>query len=189
MDEKKLEEKLYSVREEVKNTIEKEEITLGEYEKKLEDLLTRECIIGGENDSRNTFIRGKIGNYFINNGPFKMYSGLKDNYITLKSNEIKSEQNLQDINNYNKVFELAKKYVFEKIKSGSMSKQEFVNDLGDYILSQPEVQEVDEKRQDLLRLLIPAGIAFTEKVNFKEEDYGATTDSKIEKALYSLNQY
>ncbi len=184
MEEKTLEEKLYNVRGEIKDYVKEGEITSTEYSSKIGELLA-EQVIFKEGDEDYKSLSFTIADEFISNGPLRIQDGIKENYVTLSGQDVKSEEAKKDINNYNNVFNKAKEYIAEKISPGNMKVDEYIKDVSEYILRQPEMDGVDETKKKYKSILIPTYIASAEGFEFKKEK---TYNARINEALGNIRE-
>lgn len=168
MYEKTLEEKLESIKEEIKDYVREKEITLSEYEAKLDELLEKNNLYSKGKTNLNNYRNEKLGRYFLLNGPLEIHLGLKNDYISLIGQDVESEKAKDDVRNYNNVYEKAKDYFLEKIDPTKITQKEFIDELGDYILKQPEINNCDEIKKNVLKSYIPLRIALNEELVFKD---------------------
>ncbi len=169
MTEKTLEEKLESVKEEIKDYAREKEITLNEYESKLDELLEKNNLYTEGKVNLNNYRKEKLGRYFFLNGPLEIHLGIKDDYISLIGRDVQSEEAKDDVRNYNNVYEKAKDYFLENIDTTKTTQKGFIDELGSYILKQPEINDCDEIKKHVLKSYIPLRIALNEEVVFKDD--------------------
>ncbi len=186
MEEKTLEEKICQVRGEIKDYVKEGEITLTEYGSKIDELL-EEQEISKKGDKGYKSLSYTIGSEFTCNGPLEMHQGIKENYITLSGQDVKSEEAKDDVLNYNNVYDRAKKYIAEKTSPENMTRREFIKDVSEYISKQPEMEDVNKMRKEHQSILIPTFIVYEGDFEFKKEE--PTYNERISEALGNVREY
>ncbi len=188
MEEKTLEEKLESFKEKIKDYVREKEIKLSEYEVKLDELLDKDDFYSEREGNLNNYKREDFGEYFLINGPLEVHFGIKDDYVSLIGQDIKSEEAKDDVRNYNNVYEKAKDYFLENIDPTKTTEKEFIDELGSYILKQPEINDCDEIKKHFLKSYIPLRISLNEEVVFNEDniDFFDGTDYENDMKFYKL---
>ncbi|MFW5991027.1 MAG: hypothetical protein ACOCZQ_01010 [Nanoarchaeota archaeon] len=175
MDEKTLEEKLYSVLENVEDVLNKDEMTEYEYKDKMNDLLLREGVLDQRKGVDYNDPTAYIAERFVHlGGPFEFHMGLNNYYVSGKGKEIKSSEIKQDIINYKNVYERAKEYA-GSIELDDITEEELVKDLNEYVKNQEEIKDVNEIRKNHVTREMVNGIRLnTGLFSFfmrKEQDY------------------
>lgn len=149
MDEKTLEEKLASVNDELYLSLEGSVIGFDKYIEKTNDLLLEEGIVDQKKGIEYKDPTGYIGERLLfGNHLKKFYFGLKNHYVAPEGAKIEIPQIKEDIDNYNKIYELSKEYITNELEPEKLTETQFRENMRDYIFSQEEVKDIEEERKN-----------------------------------------
>lgn len=140
---KTLEEKLKSFKKELIETLNKTELTINEYESYCYNLLKKNNII----DEKDYKTANDTSKDLLFKDPIDIKFGLKnDIYVTIKNNELKNDKYKKDIENFEKLINLAKEYT-TNIDTTKITKHEYNQLLRDYLINKPEMKELSVIKQ------------------------------------------
>ncbi|MFP4403501.1 MAG: hypothetical protein ACLFPJ_04070 [Candidatus Woesearchaeota archaeon] len=182
--ERTLEDKLRNVKKNIVSILENNELNEKEYFCEMYNLTKNEEIFIDNEENNNTCSDLEkstfIGSMFRVIRPIKIEYGLKDNYICLENNEIKSKEIKEDIKNFKNVENIALQYLKNK-NTKKYTKEEFVNNYLTHMKSEPILKDIKDERKYLICLSIYNCI-IPHDAKFKTED----KVSQYKEKLYNI---
>jgi len=192
MDEKTLEAKLVSVKSQLEDILSEGELCKCDYMHKVNELLKKENVVYG-NGKAISPIAKHVSGKLVFGDKLSYYHGLKKDYVSLAKVTSLGEETKEDIDKYIKVYELTKMYMTNNFDTSKTTRVQFESEATGYLLSLPEMDELDEVRKEYIGKKIVRGIIETGRIRFStrsEDDalYGKYNISDINKAFENINK-
>lgn len=192
MDKKSLEEKLVFVKKKVENILREGELCKTDYMHKLDYFLKEENVIYG-NGKATSPITKHVGERLILENSLSYFKGLEKDYVSLTNMLSFGQKAKEDIDKYNKLYELTKMYMTNNFNTAKITKNQFKAEAIDYLFSQPEMEELDTVRREFVGVKIVEDIIKRGSIKFSTKSegcvsYGSYTIFDINSAFESIKK-